>query len=147
MGAKTRMDKNLHRIDGEPMEFEWNIFQGFNTLQLSEEVKSLLYRIGETLGISQEEFYYVDVQRLFLVEQKAKKQNVWHTPNSYLCTREDLEKDNGHLLVLVLKRSGLLSVKAVHKESVTKLQKGSCWNSLRADVHFSVRRLHFPEVN
>ena len=30
------------------MEFEWNIFQGFNTLQLSEEVKSLLLRLGET---------------------------------------------------------------------------------------------------
>ena len=28
------------------MEFEWNI--GFDTLQLSEEVKSLLYRVGET---------------------------------------------------------------------------------------------------
>ena len=24
----------LDRFDGEPMEFEWNIFQGFNTLQL-----------------------------------------------------------------------------------------------------------------
>ena len=30
------------------MEFEWNIFPGFNTLQLSEEVKSLLLRLGET---------------------------------------------------------------------------------------------------
>ena len=40
--------RNLDRIDGEPMEFEWNIFSGFNTLQLSEEVKSLLLRLGET---------------------------------------------------------------------------------------------------
>ena len=30
------------------MEFEWNIFPGFNTLQLNEEVKCLLYRLGET---------------------------------------------------------------------------------------------------
>ena len=30
------------------MEFEWNIFQGFDTLQLNDEVKSLLYRLGET---------------------------------------------------------------------------------------------------
>ena len=36
------------RIDGEPMEFEWNIFTGFNTLQLSEEVKRLLLRLGDT---------------------------------------------------------------------------------------------------
>ena len=40
--------RNFDRINGEPMEFEWKIFPGFNTLQLSEEVKSLLYRLGET---------------------------------------------------------------------------------------------------
>ena len=40
--------RNFDRIDGEPTEFEWNIFSGFNTLQLCEEVKSLLYRLGET---------------------------------------------------------------------------------------------------
>ena len=40
--------RNLDRIDGEPMEFEWNIFPGFNTLQLSEEVKLFLLRLGET---------------------------------------------------------------------------------------------------
>ena len=40
--------KKCDRIDGEPMEFEWNIFSGFNTLQLSAEVKSLFLRLGET---------------------------------------------------------------------------------------------------
>ena len=40
--------RNFDRIDGEPTEFVWSIFPGFNTLQLSEEVKSLLYRLGET---------------------------------------------------------------------------------------------------
>ena len=40
--------RNFDRIDGEPIEFEWNIFPGFNTLQLSEEVKRLLLRLDET---------------------------------------------------------------------------------------------------
>ena len=40
--------RNFDRIDGEPMEVEWNIFPGFSTLQLSEEVKSLLLGLGET---------------------------------------------------------------------------------------------------
>ena len=40
--------RSFDRIDGEPMEFVWNIFTGFNTLQLSDEVKSLLLRLGET---------------------------------------------------------------------------------------------------
>ena len=39
--------RSFDRIDGEPMEFEWNIFPGFNTLQVSEEVKSLLLGLGE----------------------------------------------------------------------------------------------------
>ena len=36
--------RNFYRIDGEPMEFEWNIFPGFNTLQLGEEVQEFLLR-------------------------------------------------------------------------------------------------------
>ena len=40
--------RNLDRIDGEPIDFEWNIFPGFNTLQLSQEVKQLLLRLNET---------------------------------------------------------------------------------------------------
>ena len=35
-------------ISGEPTEFEWNIFPGFDTLQLYGEVKDLLSRLGET---------------------------------------------------------------------------------------------------
>ena len=38
----------MDRIDGEPIEFEWNIFTGFNTLRLSQEVQELLLRLNET---------------------------------------------------------------------------------------------------
>ena len=40
--------RNFDRIDGEPMEFEWNIYTGYNTLQLNEEVQRLLLRLDET---------------------------------------------------------------------------------------------------
>ena len=40
--------RNFDRIGREPTEFEWNIFPGFNKLQLSDKVKSLLCRLGET---------------------------------------------------------------------------------------------------
>ena len=46
---KSRLEyRNFDTIDGEPMDFEWNIFPGFNTLQLSQEVRHLLLRSGET---------------------------------------------------------------------------------------------------
>ena len=38
----------LDKIDGEPMEFEWNIFPGFTTLQLSHKVQELLLRLSVT---------------------------------------------------------------------------------------------------
>ena len=44
-------------------------------------------------------------------------------------------------------KSGTQSVKMVHKQNVTQWRQGCYWNSLRADVQFSVLRLHCPEVN
>ena len=38
----------LDRNDGEPIDFEWNVFPGFTTLQLSQEVQELLLRLSET---------------------------------------------------------------------------------------------------
>ena len=38
--------KTLDKIDGEPMEFEWNIFPIFTTLQLVREVQELLSRLS-----------------------------------------------------------------------------------------------------
>ena len=35
-------------INGEPTEFEWNIFPGFTTLQLCGKVTDILSRLGET---------------------------------------------------------------------------------------------------
>ena len=39
--------RDFDGIDGEPTKFEWNIFQGLDTLQLCGKVKSLLSRFGE----------------------------------------------------------------------------------------------------
>ena len=57
--------RTLDRIDSGPMEFEWNIFPAFNTLQLSEEVKSLLLRL-DTREFHRKDSIYVDVQRHLL---------------------------------------------------------------------------------
>ena len=39
--------RDFDGINGEPTKFEWNIFPGFDTLQLCDKVKSLLSRLGE----------------------------------------------------------------------------------------------------
>ena len=56
--------RTLDRIDGEPMEFEWNIFPGFTTLQLSHKVQALLLRLSETPdNFYRTDYLHVDVQR------------------------------------------------------------------------------------
>ena len=40
--------RTLGRIDGEPMEFEWNIFPRFTTLQLCHKVQELMPRLSVT---------------------------------------------------------------------------------------------------
>ena len=59
--------RNFDGIECEPMDFEWTIFPGFNTLQLSQDVKSLLLRLGETPeNFHRKNFIHVDVQRHLL---------------------------------------------------------------------------------
>ena len=65
--------RNLDRIYGEPMEFEWNIIPGFNTLQFSQEVKCLLLRSGETPeNFTGKNFLHVDVQRHLMVIKRQQ---------------------------------------------------------------------------
>ena len=42
----------LDRLDGEPMEFDWNIFPGFTTLQLSHKVQELEKFTGRIIFMS-----------------------------------------------------------------------------------------------
>ena len=39
--------RTLDTVDGEPMEFEWNIFPGSTTLELVREVQKLMSKMGE----------------------------------------------------------------------------------------------------
>ena len=48
-GVKSmRSYRDYDGINGEPTEFEWNIFPGFTTLQLCGKVHDLLSDLGET---------------------------------------------------------------------------------------------------
>ena len=74
------------------------------------------------------------------------KKNAWQMPNSFLSMRKDSEQDNGHFSVSVLRKSGTVSVKTVHKEYGTIWLKGCCWGLQKADVQISALQVHCPEV-
>ena len=43
----TTITETLDTIDGEPMEFEWNIFSGFTTLQLINKVHGFMTKMSD----------------------------------------------------------------------------------------------------
>ena len=129
---------------------QWNSsgFSSQDSTRCSSVKKSNVYCWDQMRHqrISQEESYLFRCSMIFLVDQKTMNKNAWRMPNSFLFLQRDMEKDNGHLLVLVLNRSGTVSVKTVHKEFGTMWLKG-CWlNSQKADVQFSALRAPYPEV-
>ena len=141
--------RNFDGIDGEPMEFERNISQYSIRCTSMKQSKVYCTDWEKHRKISQEEFCSCQCSTSLLVEQKTMKNKVWQMPNSYLCTREDFQKDNGHSLVFVLWKNGSLSVKTVHKDNGTIWLRACCccWNSQKVIVQFSVLQLHCPEVN
>ena len=39
--------RTLDTVDGEPMEFEWNVFLGFTTLQLCDKVQEFMSNMSD----------------------------------------------------------------------------------------------------
>ena len=75
-----------------------------------------------------------------------ERRMLWQMPKSLKYLQRNLVLDNGHLLVQVLKRSGILVKRIVHKELGIISRTKICWNSQKADILFSVQRLHCPGV-
>ena len=51
------------------------------------------------------------------------KKNASQMLDSFLHMQRDLEQDNGHFLVLVQRKSGILAVQIVHKVNGTEWQR------------------------
>ena len=66
--------------------------------------------------------------------EKAIKKNDWQMPESSPYLQRGLVLDNGHLLVQVPKRNGILWKRIAHKEFGITSRKRCCWNSQKADV-------------
>ena len=115
-------------------------------MQLSEEVKRLLLRLDETPKNFTGRIIFMSMFNDISCGSKDNEKECLANAKlvSLYARRFGLEKDNGHLLVLVPKRSDTVSVKTVHKEYGTILLKGCWWNSQKADVQCSVLRLHCP---
>ena len=111
----------LDRIDGEPIEFDWNIFPGFTTLQLCSKVQELLSRLSVLPEKFTGRMIFMSMFNDISWGSKDKK-NVNQVLNSFLSVQRDSEQDNEHSSGLDQRKSGTLLVKTVHKENETELQ-------------------------
>ena len=62
LGTTVGIVQRFISIDGEPMEFEWNIFPGFTTLQLVDRVQEFMNKMDKPSTIPRTNYLHVDVQ-------------------------------------------------------------------------------------
>ena len=84
-------------INGDPTEFEWNIFQGFTTLQFCGQVPDLLSNLREEPEFFPGRILFMSMfNDTFLLTGKATKNNVWQMPEFSMYLQRDLVLGNGH---------------------------------------------------
>ena len=91
--------RNFDGINGEPTEFEWNIFPGFDTLQLCGKVKDLLSRLRETPENFTGRILFMSMFNDISCGTKDNEQECLAHARVVLCMQGGLVLDNGHSLV------------------------------------------------
>ena len=81
----------VDKIDGEPMEFEWNMFPGFTTLQLCNKVQELLSRLSVTPEKFTGRIIFMSMFNDISWGSKDNKKNANQVLNSFLFMQKDLE--------------------------------------------------------
>ena len=89
-------------------------------MQLDPEVKELLLRLNETPENFTGRIIFMSMFNDISCGSRDNEGECVANANLVFFLQEDLEQDNGHFSVLVQRKSGILSVKIVHKVNGTK---------------------------
>ena len=122
-------------INGEPTEFEWNIFPGFTTLQLCAKVNDLLSNLGETPQTFTGRLLLCQCSTTFFCDRKGNKEE---------------RVANAKLVTILARKFGIgqwsfigpgsekkwNSAEIVHKELGIRLRTKWYCNSKKADILF-----------
>ena len=134
-------------INGESTEFEWNIFPGFTTLQLCGEVNDPLSDLGQTPETFTGRILFMSMFNDISCDGESNEEEC--VANSKVVSILAKKFGIGQLLLMGpdAKSSGIPWKRLVHKEFGIISRTRCCWNSQKADVLFSVQRLHCPGVS
>ena len=79
-GSQPTKATETDGINGEPTEFEWNIFPGFTTLQLCDKINDLLSNLGQTPETFTGRILFMSEFNDISCDRKGNKKNVWQMP-------------------------------------------------------------------
>ena len=93
----SQSNRNFDRIDGEPTEFEWNIFSGFTTLHLYGKVSDLLSRLGETPETFTRRILFMSMFNDISCDKKDNERECLANAKVVsMCMQRSLVLDSGH---------------------------------------------------
>ena len=141
-----RSYRDYDAINGESTEFEWNIFPGFTTLQLCDKISDLLSYMGQTPESFTGRILFMSMFNDIFCDRYDNKDECLRNANIVKTFAGRCGIGQWSLLDQVLRKSGILP-RIVHKELGTILRKKCYWNSEKADILYSVQRLHCPGVS
>ena len=111
----------LDTIDGEPMEFEWNIFPGFTTMQVCHEVQEFLSSMSTEPQDFTGRIIFMSMCNDISWGSKENENRIANQAlRSFLCMQKDVHQENGLSSDLGQKRSGILLTNISHKENGTE---------------------------
>ena len=128
--------KTLDRIDGEPMEFEWNIFPGFTTLQLCQKVQELLLRLSVTPENFTGRMIFMSMFNDISGDLRTARKNARPMLKSSLLMQRNSEQDNGHSSDLDQNQSGILLTMEDHKK----------WDRIAELIMIKIQRKQTPNL-
>ena len=135
---KDVFDK-FYGINGEPSEFEWNIFPVLTSLKLLRKIQEYLGSRNLILQNLEIELSSCPSSTKLIGTRRTMKENVCHIPKKSKNMRRDSREDVGRSLEPEVKRSDMVHVYQSPKGSGTPWQH-TCYNdSWRRVIQFSYR--------
>ena len=137
--------RTLDTIDGEPMEFEWNIFPGFSTLELVREVQKFMNKMSEPEQSQGRIIFMSMLNDITWWNKDNETECIANSTIVSLFAKKNFHQDVGHSSDLCQKQSGTPPTKKDHEENGTESLNWWWSGSEKADTQFSEPRVHCPE--
>ena len=109
--------REMDRIDGEPMEFEWKNIQGFTTLQILAEIQNMMTETQCELKQFQGRMIFISMFHDIVWVKEGNKNCALRIPRLWQIMREDSHTYVGRFSGLDQKRNGSELVRTNRREN------------------------------